>query len=188
MAILTFILMNLLLAATEVDPNVWENLSKTFGLKLPFFLAQVVNFFLVIFVLKKFAFGPIQEVLEQRKARIADGEAKLKEIELQLADSEERTAALIAQANADSQRMIDEAKESSALLSEAEAKKATASAQSILAKAEEAAKAERATMKAELKAEFGRLVTSATSQVAGKVLTDDDQRRINEEAVTSLPN
>lgn len=180
--------MNLLLAAAEVDAGVWENLTKTFGLKGSYFLAQVINFFLVILVLKKFAFGPIQEMLEQRKSRIADGEAKLKEIEQQLADSEKQTAELIAKANADSQRMIDEAKESAVVLSEQEAKKATANAQNILAKAEEAAKAERALMKAELKAEFGRLVTSATSQVAGKVLTDDDQRRINEEAVTTLPN
>lgn len=180
--------MNLLLTVTEVEPGVWENLSKTFGLNGPFFAAQVINFFLVIFVLKKFAFGPIQAMLEERKARIADGEEKLKKIEQQLADSEKSTAEAIAKANADAQRMIDEARESAAKLAEQEAQKAAASAQSILAKAGEAAKAERAEMKAELKAEFGKLVTSATSQVTGKVLTDDDQRRINEESLTGLPN
>lgn len=180
--------MNLLLTVTEVEPGVWENLSKTFGLNGPFFVAQVINFFLVIFVLKKFAFGPIQAMLEERKARIADGEEKLKKIEQQLADSEKSTAEAIAKANADAQRMIDEARESAAKLAEQEAQKAAASAQSILAKAGEAAKAERAEMKAELKAEFGKLVTSATSQVTGKVLTDDDQRRINEESLTGLPN
>ncbi|GHC54799.1 F0F1 ATP synthase subunit B [Roseibacillus persicicus] len=180
--------MNLLLAAAEVEPGVWENLTKTFGLKLPFFVAQVINFFLVIFVLKKFAFGPIQTMLEERKTRIADGEEKLKQIEQQLADSEKHTAEAIAQANADAQRMIDEARESASKLSEQEAQKAIASAKSILAKAEEAAKAERAQMVNELKAEFGKLVTTATSQVAGKVLTDDDQRRINEESMATLPN
>ncbi|WP_411846600.1 F0F1 ATP synthase subunit B [Roseibacillus persicicus] len=180
--------MNLLLAAAEVEPGVWENLTKTFGLKLPFFVAQVINFFLVIFVLKKFAFGPIQTMLEERKTRIADGEEKLKQIEQQLADSEKHTAEAIAQANADAQRMIDEARESASKLSEQEAQKAIASAKNILAKAEEAAKAERAQMVNELKAEFGKLVTTATSQVAGKVLTDDDQRRINEESMATLPN
>lgn len=180
--------MNLLLAAADVEPGVWENLSKTFGLKGPFFVAQVINFFLVIFVLKKFAFGPIQTMLEERKTRIADGEEKLKKIEQQLADSEKSTAEAIAKANADAQRLIDEARESAVKLTEQEAQKATASAQNILAKAEEAAKAEHAQMKAELKAEFGKLITAATSQVTGKVLTDDDQRRINEESLTGLPN
>jgi len=180
--------MNLLLAATEIEPGVWENLTKTFGIKMPFFVAQVINFFLVIFVLKKFAFGPIQEMLEQRKTRIADGEAKLLKIEQQLADSEKRTKEAFDKANADAQRLIDEAKENAARLSDQETQKAVASAQNIIAKAEEAAKAEREQMKSELKAEFGKLVTAATSQVSGKVLTDDDQRRINEEAMTTLAN
>lgn len=178
----------ILAAATQIEPDVWDNLTKTFGLNLPFFAAQVINFFLVIFVLKKFAFGPIQEMLEKRKQRIADGEAKLVEIEKQLADSEKRTAEMLDEANADAKRMIEEAKESAAKLGEAETQKAIASAQNILAKAEEAAKAERAEMVSELKAEFGKLVTAATSQVAGKVLTDDDQRRINEESMATLPN
>lgn len=178
----------ILAETTQLEPGMWENLTKTFGLNLPFFVAQVVNFFLVILVLKKFAFGPIQEMLEQRKQRIADGEAKLAEIEKQLADSEKRTAEMLDEANADAKRMIEEAKESAAKLGEQETQKAIASAQNILAKAEEAAKAERETMKSEIKAEFGKLVTAATSQVAGKVLNDDDQRRINEESMTTLSN
>lgn len=172
----------------EAEPGMWENLTKTFGLKWPFFIAQFINFILVILVLKKFAFGPIQEILEQRKQRIADGEEKLAEIEKQLADSEKRVTEKLDEANADAKRMIEEAKESAAKVGEQETQKAIASAQNILAKAEEAAKAERELMKSEIKAEFGKLVTAATSQVAGKVLSDDDQRRINEESMTTLSN
>lgn len=180
--------MNLLIAATEIEPGVWENLTKTFGLKTPFFVAQVINFFLVIFVLKKFAFGPIQQILEERRARIADGEDKLKKIETQLAESEKTTAEAIAKANADSARLIEEARESASKLSEQEAQKAVASAQNIIAKAEEAAKAEREQMKTEIKAEFGKLVAAATTQVTSKVLTDDDQKRINDESMKTLAN
>ena len=39
---------------------------------------------------------------------------------------------------------------------------------------------------ADLKKEFGRLVASTTAQVTGKVLTDDDQKRINEEALAKV--
>ncbi|HCI92937.1 MAG TPA: ATP synthase F0 subunit B [Verrucomicrobiales bacterium] len=159
---------------------------ETFGVNWPFFIAQLVNFIIVLIVLKKFAFKPIQEILEQRRSRIAEGEEKLKRIEQQLADSEERTQEAIDKANADAARLITEAKESAASLSEKKAQEAVASAQTILAKAEEAAVAERKTMQAELKKEFGRLVTSTTANVTGKVLTDDDQKRINEEALASV--
>ncbi|MFT3990997.1 MAG: ATP synthase F0 subunit B [Luteolibacter sp.] len=163
-----------------------SNLLDQFGWNLPFFIAQVVNFFLVIFVLKKFAFGPIQAMLEQRRSRIISGEEKLKQIEQQLAESEVTTAAAIAKANQEATRLIDEAKNGAAAFTEQKSQEAIAQAQQILAKADAQAKADRAAISAELKREFGRLVASTTSQVTGKVLTADDQKRINEEALTKV--
>jgi F-type H+-transporting ATPase subunit b len=178
-----------LLAATppvEGDGGVVGEIFRTFHVDWAFFGSQVVSFLIVAFLLKKFAFGPIQQMLEQRRSRIAEGEAKLKQIEQQLADSERSTAAAIAKANADAARLVEEAKTSAAALSEQKAQEAIASAQQILAKAEAAAAAERAQIKAELKQEFGRLVTATTAQVTGKVLTSDDQARINQEALASV--
>ena len=122
----------------------------------------MINFFLVIFVLKKFAFGPIQTILEQRRNRIAEGEEKLKRIEKQLAESEQTTAAAIAKANEDAVRLINEAKQGAAAFSEQKAQEAISQAQQILAKAEAAAK------------------------VTGKVLDDKDQKRINDEALAKI--
>ncbi len=175
-----------LLAAAVDNPGVVENISKTFGVNWAFFIAQVVNFAIVILILKKFAFGPVQAILEQRRSRIAAGEQKLIEIERQLAQSEATTAAAIAKANDEAQRMINEAKEGAASYTEQKAQEAINSAQKILAQAETAARADRDRMSAELKREFGRLVAETTSQVTGKVLTSDDQRRINEEALTKV--
>ena len=178
--------MTLLAAAAE--PGALETLSKTFGLHGAFFAAQVVNFFLVIIILKKFAFGPIQAMLEQRRTRILEGEEKLKRIEKQLAESEATTAAAIAKANEDALRLITEAKEGAAAFTEQKSQEAIASAQQILAKAEAAGNADRERISAELKREFGRLVAATTSQVTGKVLTPEDQARINEEALSKVGN
>ncbi|MDB6079746.1 MAG: atpF [Akkermansiaceae bacterium] len=175
-----------LLAAAAEKPGIIETVQETFHLNGAFFIAQVVNFFLVVLVLKKFAFGPIQVILEQRRARIADGEANLVRIQQQLADSEATTAAALAKANEDAVRLITEAKTSAAALSEQKAQEAIASAQQILAKAEAAARAERAAIAAELKSEFGRLVTATTAQVTGKILTSDDQARINQDALAKV--
>lgn len=172
--------------ATSSEPGAFEAVRQTFNLHGWFVFAQFVNFVLVILVLKKFAFGPIQEMLEKRRARIAEGEEKLKRIEKQLAESEETTAKMIAEANADAQRLIDEARESATRLSESKAQEAVAQAQQILSKAEAQAKAEREQISAELKKEFGRLVADTTGQVTGKVLTDEDKSRINEEALTKV--
>jgi hypothetical protein len=37
-----------------------------------------------------------------------------------------------------------------------------------------------------LKGDFGRLVIDTASKVTGKVLTDDDQKKINEETVGQM--
>ena len=147
---------------------------------------QLINFFVVIIVLKKFAFGPIMAMLEQRSKRIAEGEEKLKRIETQLADSEEHTAAALDKANNDAKRLIEEAKESAASLSEEKTQEAIAKAQDILEKAGSAAKAERDQMVSELKQDFGRLVAATTVSVTGKILTDEDNKRINQEALASV--
>ncbi|MGC6466985.1 MAG: F0F1 ATP synthase subunit B [Akkermansiaceae bacterium] len=178
-----------ILAATEVAAeNPVDKIVKTFGLHWSLFFSQLVAFLVVCVVLKKYAYGPVMEMLEQRRQRIEDGEAKLEEIEKQLAESEAEKAALLEKANADAKRLISEAKDSAVALAEKKSAEATSQAQTILAKAQEAARAERAVMSAELKQEFGRLVVATTSKVTGKTLDDADQKRINKEAVASVKN
>lgn len=175
-----------ILASTAESGNVVSEVFGQFGVNWHFFLAQLLNFVLVMFVLKKFAFGPIGKMLAERRERIAAGEEKLKLIEKQLAESEATTAAAIAKASEDAARMVAEAKHGAANYTEQKAQEAIAQAQQILAKAELAAKADRDRLSSELKREFGRLVASTTSQVTGKVLTADDQKRINEDALTKV--
>lgn len=175
------------LASTAVEnASAFETVQKTFHLGGWAFVAQLINFFIVIWVLKKFAFGPIQTMLEQRRNRIAEGEAKLKQIEQQLAASEQATAAAIAKANEHAVRLIHEAKQGAAAFTEQKAQEAIAQAHQILTKAETAAKADRDRRHLELKREFGRLVAATTAQVTGKVLTADDQKRINEDTLAKV--
>lgn len=171
--------------ATDLQ-EVGDNLRKQFGLHGQLLISQAIGFLIFAFALKKFAFGPIQTMLEQRRERIAAGEDKLKRIEKQLADSEATTAAAIAKANEEAVRLIAEAKQGAAAFSEQKSQEAIAQAQQILAKAQAAANADRERISAELKREFGRLVAATTSQVTGKVLTDADQHRIHEEALAKV--
>ena len=164
------------------------DITRSFKVYWPQLISQFISFAIVIFLLKKFAFGPIQEMLEKRRERISAGEEKLKRIEQQLADSEATTAAAIAKANEDALRLVSEAKAGAAAFSEQKSQEAIANAQNILAKAEAAGNADRQRISAELKKEFGRLVATTTSQVTGKVLTPDDQARINSEALSQVGN
>lgn len=152
------------------------------------FIAQVLIFLIVYAILKKFAFGPIQAILDERRNRIEENEADREKVKAQLADSEAAAEAKIAEANQTAARLIEEAKASAAAVGDKERAKAAQEAQDIVAKAREATKLEREQQLASLKSDFGKLVISATGKVTGKVLTDDDQTKINKETAAQLAN
>jgi len=164
------------IAAGQVDEIVQK-----FGLAWPKFIAQVLIFVAVYTILKKFAFGPILAMLEQRRQRIADGEAKLEKIAKDLAEAEKNAKSVIDKANDDANRMIKDAGDSAKSLAEKRQQEAIHEANQIIAKAREAATLEHEQLMAQLKREFGRMVSDATSRVTGKVLNTDDQTRINQE-------
>ena len=91
-----------------------QELLNTFGIEWPKFLAQLILFIVVYFVLKKFAFGPIIAMLEERRKNIEQGQLNAQKIRQQLAEAEKRHAEILAEANAQAQRLIDQARESAA--------------------------------------------------------------------------
>lgn len=161
-------------------------LANQFGLSAPNLIAQILIFLAVFFILKTKAFGPILAMLEQRKQRIADGEAKLEKITKDLAEAEANAKAILDKANAEGNRLVKEADESAKALAEKKQQDAIHDAGQILAKAREAAQLEAETARAELKREFGRMVADATSRVTGKVLNPEDQSRINQETAAQV--
>ena len=156
------------------------------GIDFPKIIAQIIIFGIVYLILSKYAFGPVTALLEQRRNRIAAGEANLDQIRLNLASSEAQAAAALAKANADAARIIKEASDAAASIAEQKKQDAVAEAQSIIAKAKEATELERARVMAELKRDFGRLVIDTTSKVTGKTLSSEDHARLNQEALAQI--
>lgn len=163
-----------------------SSLAEQFGVDSMKLIAQVIIFGVVYFVLNRYAFGPIMAMLEARRKRIADGEAKLEKISRDLASAEENAKAIISKADSEAARLVKEAGESAHSLAERKRQEAINEASAILNKAREAAVLEQEQALSLLKREFGRLVVDATSKVTGKVLSTDDQDRINRETATQV--
>ena len=103
-----------------------------------------------------------------------------------MARAETQRQEVLAQANAQAVKLIEEARAAAARVQETETQKAIAAAEQIISKAREAAAADHARMLAELKREVGRLVVQTTATVTGKILTPDDQRRLAEETAKQV--
>jgi len=178
--------MNIAFLAQASLVDMARETGETFGFDVWIFLSQVISFVIVALVLRQFAYKPILAVLEERRQRIAEGLLNAEKIKQQLAEAEQRHAEILAKANAQAQKMIDEARESSAHIAERKQQEAVVAAEQIMAKAREASAIEHERTMTELKRELGRLVVNTTAKVTGKVLTPEDQRRLQDEAARQI--
>src|SRR5215470_11087886 len=179
-------MITILAAASGGISDVARKTAEMFGWNWKLFLSQVISFCIVAYLLQRFAYKPILAVLEERRRKIEEGQLNAEKIKKELAEAEKRYQEIVAKANADGQRMIDEARESAAHLSERKQQEAVTAAEQIISKAREAAAIEHDRTMESLKRELGRLVVDTTAKVTGKVLTADDQRRLQEEAAREV--
>lgn len=162
------------------------DISQQFGVYWPNLIAQIILFFIVYFVLSRFAFKPIMAMLEERRRRIEEGQINAEKIKQQLAEAQAKYEETLARANAEAQRLIDEVKASGEKLAEDKRQAALSEAQEIIRRTHESLSLERERTLVELKREVGRLVIETTEKVTNKILTPQDHQKINEETAQQI--
>src|SRR5262249_43463241 len=135
-----------------------ERVAQRFGVDWPHLIAQMICFCIVCFFLYRFAYKPVLQIFEDRRQLIAQGLANGGKIKVELARTEAQRQDLMAQANVQATKFIDDARAAADRLLKQETQKATAAAEEIVVKARHAADQDHARMLAELKQEVGRLV------------------------------
>lgn len=160
-----------------------ESFLKDFGIQPILLLAQIVNFLILLFLLKKFLYGPIVKVLDQRKQTIEESLKNAEKIEANLAKTEEDYDKKIEKAATEARKIVDEAtKSASEIISEARTQAST-EMQDILKKGQDSIEMERQKMQQEMRAELTQLVINTLEKVTGKVVSKKDQIDIIEKAV-----
>ena len=163
-----------------------QKTGETFGFQKQLFISQIISFCIVAFLLHRFAYKPILKVLEERRVKIAEGLANAEKIKQELANAQAKTQEMLGNANAQGNKLIEEARQVAAKVLETESRKAIATANDIMTKARQASEAELVRMKAELRKEVGRLVVATSAKVTGNILTAEQQSRLAEDTVKQL--
>jgi F-type H+-transporting ATPase subunit b len=146
----------------------------------------LICFAIAFFVLKKYAFGPIQKSIDARRDRIreaveeadnARNEARrlLEQHRAMLAEAKNESADILAEARKVGEAQIQRAKE------EAETER-----QRRLEETRKQIDAETVRALDQIRSEVAELTVEATQRIVGKVLDAEDQRRLIDEAVEGL--
>jgi len=101
------------------------------GIQWNILLAQTISFSVVFFVLWKFAYGPIFNMLQARRDKIAASLANAEKIKVDVARTESERQKILTQAGDQANKLIDEARQAAARVREQETQKAIAAAEQI---------------------------------------------------------
>lgn len=143
-------------------------------------------FTIVFFVLNRFAFPRINQLLEERQAAI---QGKMEESERALAEAEQVKAdyrAQLSEARGEANRIIEEAKQTAESLRRDVVKKAEAEAAAIVSRAQSEAAAERDRALQELRAEVGSLSVTLASKIVEKELDAKAHQDLVDEYINRL--
>ena len=159
-----------------------------FGISWPLFLAQVLNFCLVGFVLWKFAFKPVMATLDERQRKIAEGLKYAEDMKAKLEAVQQESVASSKRAQAEASKVIEEARKAAKEFLDKQSQEASVKAGEILAKAQQVIELEKKKMLAEARTEIAHLVVETTQRVLAKELSEADRNRYNESAARELTN
>ncbi len=151
--------------------------AENLGINWKMFLAQVINFGIVFLVLKKFAFGPIQRVLEERKQKAAKGieDAQKAETALMMAETQQKEK--IEKARIEANKIIAEAQKTREGILQKTKEESQKEAKKIVEQAKAAAQEEQQKMLAKAQGEMVELTFLATEKLLGKETDKEDNRR-----------
>lgn len=80
-----------------------------FGLETKIFIGQIVNFLVMLFLLKKFAYKPILSLLEKRRKMIEESQKNAKKTEEALQHALEQEKKILKEAQSEAKTMIADA-------------------------------------------------------------------------------
>lgn len=146
-----------------------------------------VTFFIVLFVLKKFAWKPLLTMLEKReegiKSDLTRAEHAREESERLLNEHKKN----LQNTEAEARRIIDEARITAKQLGDEIVEKANTSARNLAAQAKAEIQREKETALSQLREEVANLAIQAASKILDEDMNDERHRKMVDSYINLLP-
>ena len=153
------------------------------GVLLGNLIWQALAFGLLVYLLRRYAFGPIIHILDERRDRIRESMEQAEQIKADNAAAAQRAQQIITEAQAQTRDMLAQAQQMSQRTIAAAQAEAREQRDKLLADAHKQILADTQRAKDELRREVARLAIMAASKVVGKSLDTQDHYRLVDEAL-----
>lgn len=156
------------------------------GLDLKIFIAQLINFSVLIFVLWRFAYQPVFKILEERRLKIAKGLADSDEAEKRLTQAEEEKKAIIANARKEANEIIEESKKKAELRYQEIVDKAKTDLKLVINDEKEKIQVERNYAIKEIKKEAAQMISAALMKILPEKVDEKSDSEMIKKALQEL--
>ena len=156
------------------------------GISLGYLIVQILNFVIMFWVLKKFAYPAILGMLEKRREIIAKGLEDARVAAEARANAEKEAEKILAEARAKASQIVREASERAEAVGREVKAEAEAEAARIREEAVASAQAERERILRELRGQVAMLAIAAAQKLIGAALDEQRQRQLLDEFFSGI--
>jgi len=149
-------------------------------------LFQLVSFVIFLYLMRRLLFGPITDMLRRRRERISESLQEAESLRGQVERERAEFQSELAGAQAEAQRIRDEAARSAEALRAREVERAREEAERLRSDARAEIDRSRAQVREELRRETADLVLDATARVLDRSIDDPEHRRLVQEALADV--
>lgn len=153
------------------------------GFSLPALVSNLINFTILLIVLRLFLYKPVLRLLDERKQRIQEGMERAEQAATQASASEHEAREAIEQAQREARELVTQAQASAAQLREQLEERARTDAEQIVARAREEVQVERDQAIEQLRREFAELTITAAERVTRQSLDRAAHQRLIDEVL-----
>lgn len=146
-------------------------------------LVQLVAFIIFLWLLWRFALGPITRVIDERQGRIRESVEAAERMKAELAATAARNEEVLAEARQQAQQIVAQAREAGESTLTRAREQANAQAEEYLARAEATLRQETQQARQQLRQEVADLAVMAASRIVRRELDPAAQTRLIEEAL-----
>lgn len=172
----------------EVTAEASTGVLGTLGINWKIFLAQLVNFGLVLLVLRRFVYRPLLSAMAKRSQIIERGLEDAKKYEAALVDMEKAKQKMAAEGRAAASELLDQAEKQAGQLKQEIMTQAEEAGQKLRRQTEEDLKQDKAKMLKEVRGEVAGLVASALEKIIKEKVDTKKDEELIKDTLANLKN
>lgn len=156
------------------------------GIDWKLFVAQIVNFVILLWILRRFAYRPMLTFLEERTERIDQGLKDADAAHMKLGEMERKEKAILAQAKQEAQKILEKAESSGKQQYEMMLAAASADVKRLTDQVEASMAIEKAKLLSDAKTQLAELVVLVTEKVLQEKIDEHKDSELIQKHLKSL--